>query len=172
MYLARRIIAGGRYMRDRELIVGLKAGLISGLAMAVFLMLYSFSLGAPMMHPFNLIGTLFPTPYGSFFGLGFHFVLAALYGILFFALIYKSNSVYLTLFEGLLFGIFMWAVDTYVILPVFIPEMAYRLPFIARGWFFAHILYGASLVSIPFLEGRAEWGKPRFFKDNFFDESI
>lgn len=79
-------------------------------------------------------------------GMVTHFVVAAVWGAVFALLTRRLHEVGPILTAGLIFGLGVWLLMTYVVLPVFNPVMAARVAMIPMTWLVVHLGYGAGLV--------------------------
>jgi hypothetical protein len=137
---------------------GAIGGVLAGIAMALIAMVTASMMGAGFLAPMKLIAATFygaPALEGGarviMAGLGMHVVTSAIFGITF-AFITR-----LALFTpgGLLagstaFGVAIWALMTYFVLPAIDPVMRNHLA--AAPWFIEHVVFGMALGLTPFFE--------------------
>jgi hypothetical protein len=135
---------------------GISSGLISGLAMALFLMVYC-STGIGFFTPMQLIAGTF---YGSgvesaggtsaAVGLLFHLFNSAIIGLIFAAFIRYSTALMALVF-GVATSILIWVIATFVAVPLLDPPLSRTLSSISGAWLFAHLLFGVFLMVTPSL---------------------
>lgn len=135
---------------------GISSGLISGSAMALFLMVYC-SIGIGFFTPMQLIAGTF---YGSgvesaggtsaAVGLLFHLFNSAIIGLIFAAFIRYSTAPIALVF-GVASSILIWVIATFVAVPLLDLPLSRTLPSIWGAWLFAHLLFGVFLMITPSL---------------------
>lgn len=146
---------------ESELEGGAAAGLVAGCLMMLAFMAWSASLGQGFWMPLQLIG-------GSFLGLrallgGFgagllglvlHLATAAFWGATFASLLGPETTPRQALWAGLVYGVSVWALMTWIGLPVFDRTMEARIGLMPGAWFTCHLIYGAALCATPPLRRR------------------
>jgi hypothetical protein len=142
---------------------GTSAGIIGGVLMLLFLMVANVFLQGDFFLPVRMIaaslmGVEAQTGGAApiLLGLVLHLVVSSLLGI-FFAFVatpVKSLANYLGF--GILYGFALWVVMTYMGLPILNPILGESIQYMTYQWFFAHLIFGASLGLIPFFEYQKE----------------
>jgi hypothetical protein len=140
---------------------GVTAGVIAGLGMAVVTMLYTSFAGLGALLPLRMIAATFFGVDALVGGAGvlaaglvFHLVISAFFGLLFAALTVRPKSTPVAFFGGLAYGIGIWALMTFLVLPFVNPVMAQRVALMFTPWLLAHAVYGGLLVLTPLLRVR------------------
>lgn len=140
---------------------GAASGIIAGAVMGVFAMTYMAWAGAgffalPRGTAASLLGvTALVGGAGTItLGLFLHFVTAAFWGILFASIIRKDTPAGKAFWGGLAYGVGMWAVMIYGVVPVLDPVMQPRVAMMPGAVFIAHLVYGACLFVTPALRRR------------------
>lgn len=136
---------------------GVVAGLIAGMAMEIVAMVHAWAIGAGFWLPAYMIAALWygePALIGGadviIVGMLTHFATAAAFGLLFGLIVGRDFSTGAALVAGLVYGVAIWAVMTYVTLPLFNSVMYERAPSMMPGmWFILHLVYGAFLAFTP-----------------------
>jgi hypothetical protein len=135
---------------------GALAGIVAGLVMAVVMMIYFSVMGAGFWYPVENIAAVFFGIDALLGGAGVvivglltHLLVSALLGMLFASLLQPRTSTGAAFFGGLAYGIGVWVVMTYIILPIFNPTMSARMAVTAGFWFFSHLIYGGFLAFTP-----------------------
>jgi hypothetical protein len=155
------------------LLTGMGAGLLAGLFMAVLLLLYSASVGEGLFFPLQLmagvsygVDVILGGAFITMAGLIVHLLVSAGLGAAF-AVIFRPENRFsrfqLTqkqlILNGCLFGVAVWAIMTYVALPLFNPTMRDRVSLMPAVWFFVNVMFGVTLGALPSmlraLSGRA-----------------
>lgn len=141
---------------------GAAAGIIGGIGMGLVAMLVAMaSTGTwfAFWDPMRLIAATF---YGDaaliggadvvFVGALTHMVVSAFWGVIFGLFVGRRNSAGGALLYGLVYGVAIWAVMTWIALPIFNETMLAHTPESAPGWwFFYHLVYGGLLFCTPLL---------------------
>lgn len=137
------------------------SGVLAGGAMMLTLMTVSASLGQGFWTPLELVGgTLLGlnAVLGGFWagavGLALHLSASAAWGMLFASLLSRETTAGQAFWSGLVYGVAVWAVMTYIGLPVLDRTMEPRVNLIQGAWFACHLLYGACLAWTPALRRR------------------
>jgi hypothetical protein len=141
----------------REAMVpGLISGVIGAVLMGLALMFFAAAIDGDPFQPWRLIAatflreSAFPVtsdvqPGTILFGVALHFVTAILFGI-FFAWIGGYLSVSAAMEWGVIFGLAVWVIMQFGILPVINPYLAAMPP---AQFAIAHIFFGISLGLYP-----------------------
>ena len=142
---------------------GIGAGIIGGIVMAAYAMMHGAAVGIGFWTPMRLIaattngvdaligggGTLI-------WGFMIHIVTAAVWGVIFAALLPRRAGVGAGFGLGLLYGIAVWAVMTFVALALLDPTMQARISLMQGSWFINHLIFGAVTgVLVPAFRTRA-----------------
>ena len=138
------------------IIGGMLAGFISGIIMGATAMIRAGVTGAGFWLPPKLIAAfvlgidaLTSGTGGIILGLGIHFITSLFFGFLF-AIFIQPVTTYIPVFvSGVMYSIAIWAIMTFVGLPL-VNELTIERAFglNPNWWFFYHVIYGASLTSI------------------------
>lgn len=137
---------------------GALGGVIGGIVMAMFAMGVAAMKHLGYLMPLKLIAaTLFGTEAlrgGAgvlLVGLMIHMVASVAWGIIFAAVFRKELSPSNGIPIGAGFGIFVWAVMTFVVLPLVNPIMRESVSMMPGGWFIGHVLFGMGVGLAPLL---------------------
>lgn len=135
---------------------GLFAGLIAGIVMAMVAMIRASALGLGFWLPVKQIAALW---YGTqalivgagaiWAGLLSHMMMSVLFGILFGAAVGRDISVGGSFAAGLVYGIVIWAVMTWIVLPFANEVMLERVTLMPWWWFGYHLIFGGMLLLTP-----------------------
>lgn len=135
---------------------GSLVGAMGGLAMALILCLQSFFVGNGFWFPMQLQSGMFYGDNAILGGLGptavgllVHFVSASVLGIVFALFLRPRTPGTDAVAFGLIYGIILWALQSYIWLPAFNPTMGDRVALIPGWWFLSHLAYGAMMGLIP-----------------------
>jgi hypothetical protein len=160
--MATRTYADPYYRDGRGIVLGgIISGVIAGIVMAMFAMGYAAMMGMGLLTPLRLIGaTLFGVD--ALIGGGIvlmasliiHMMVSAVLGIIFAALLPRTAGAGKAAILGVVYGIVVWAVNTYITLPIVNPTMSARIPIMAGAFWFEHVLFGAFLGTAPALVRR------------------
>ncbi len=117
--------------------------------MAMFTMIEAAWTGAGLLMPLKLIAAAL---FGKealaggvgvlLVGLMIHMMASVIWGVLFAALYPRRIAPRNALPIGVIYGVVLWAVMTFVALPVVNPVMRASVAMMAGGWFLAHVLFG------------------------------
>lgn len=83
-----------------------------------------------------------------------HLVCAAFWGALFSSLIRRRESAAGAFWEGIVYGVGVWLVMSYIGLPIFDRTMIPRVALRPDWWFYQHLIFGACLCVTPALRRR------------------
>lgn len=138
---------------------GVMAGLIGGSFVALWSMASAAFAGYAFMFPFNLLGATFEGPQALvggpgvvLWGLSVHLAVSVILGILYAFMVRPEVQNITSLFGGIVYGMAILAVMTYVVLPWANPVLHQRVWMMPTSWFFTHALYGLGVASVPMLE--------------------
>jgi|SRR6185437_2493070 len=132
------------------LLGGALAGVLGGIIMGIVATLWGVATVAGPLAPWQAIAGTFFGPMSfvgdagvTAIGVLTHLSIAGFWGVVFAAITVKARSAGRLFGLGILYGIAVWALMTYVIAPVFDATMAARIPMMFIFWFFLHWVYGA-----------------------------
>lgn len=135
---------------------GIAAGLVGGILMIGFMMVYADRTGAGATTPLKALGGLVygveamvAGPPAIAAGVAIQLGFSILIGILFALCMSRETSTTAALFTGILVGVAIWAAMYWYILPLENPTMAARTALIPQAYFIAHVLFGAGLATTP-----------------------
>ena len=146
---------------------GALAGLIAGMVMGLVAMFHALSSGMSFWLPMQqiagvvygveaVLGGVGPTVVGIII----HLALSACFGLLF-GLIVARLPMRGTLWLGLAYGVAIWLVASFAILPAINPTMQDRVAIMPGWWFGLHMIFGAVLsLASPFGRNFAERATP------------
>lgn len=151
----------------REIVgAGVTAGIAGGGAMAAFLLVWSAWRGPSALAAVQAMGGLF---YGRgavgggggpiFWGLAIHFAVSVALGVLFAAVVHRQTDPLAAVTGGLLYGLAVWAVMTFVVVPIVDPALREFVSDRMFGWLAAHVPFGIALGVAPQLRRLAR-GEP------------
>ncbi len=135
---------------------GLTAGIIAGLVMAAVYMIRDWAQGMGFWLPVKNIAA---TYYGVealvgggwtiFLGLVTHVVVSAFWGLVFAWVGGARISTGAAFFAGLLYGIAIWALMSFAVLPAINTTMLDRVSMQPGWWFGYHLIFGGMLLVTP-----------------------
>jgi hypothetical protein len=138
---------------------GAFTGLVAGLAMALCAMLGAAGAGERFFLPAELVAAALYGPQALgrtdaiFAGVVVHLLVAAAWGMLFAAIVTTPTTRFETFLGGLFYGIFIWVVMTFVVLPLADPTMHARALADAGFSLVDHLIFGAGMaLLIPIRE--------------------
>lgn len=139
---------------------GMASGLLAGCAMALSLCTFAAATGIGFLTPLQLMAaTFFGTqtqPGGAIstaVGLLLHLLIAVVIGVAFASLVRYSTTVMAMIF-GIAASVLIWAITTFVAVPLLDPALWRVLPRVRTGWFVSHLLFGICLMVTPSLVTR------------------
>ncbi len=139
-----------RISESGVIIGGAIAGLIGGVIMGGTVTLWCLALGMGASTPWQAVAATFYGPLAfvgaagvTAIGVLLFIALAMAIGVIFSVLTYNATRSWPLIFWGVLFGTAVWAVMTYVFVPIFDPTLGARISFFAAFWLFLHWIYGA-----------------------------
>ncbi|GEJ56023.1 hypothetical protein [Anaeromyxobacter diazotrophicus] len=142
------------------------AGTLAGAAMALFFALLGTWRGLGWLGVLQGIGGVF---YGwaamgagppAFWGLVLHFAVSVALGVLFAAIVRRNAEPLASVTAGLMFGLAVWAVMTWVVIRVIDRPLADVVDHMAFGWLAAHVVFGLVLGLASQLRGIAAGEEP------------
>lgn len=146
------------HLRGAAARAGAMAGLTAGVLMGLAAMLREYATGLGFFFPLQQIAAVlfgFEALVGGgwviFSGLLIHLLVSAILGSIFGAIMgsraLNRND---ALLGGLIYGVVVWFVMSFLVLPWANPAMDARTELHSGWWFFYHIVYGFFLVLTPF----------------------
>jgi hypothetical protein len=140
---------------------GAAAGLIGGVLMAGWAIISALIHGQGPFAPFALFGATFVGieallggPGAIALGIALHLCMSLLLGVVFAAIVGRDPVQSFAVFAGVLFGIAVLLVMTFVITPAVDPVLRERIPMMRGSWVIQHILYGLGVACVPWLRRR------------------
>lgn len=138
---------------------GVETGVVAGIAMAMVTMLTSYFMGTGFLTPLLLISATFFGQAALAGGVGviaagvvLHMMNSAVFGVIFAYITRQASSGGTYLWAGLAFGIAIWAMITFAVLPVADPIMRQHVAMTPIPWFVNHLVFGAMLALTPYFE--------------------
>jgi uncharacterized membrane protein YagU involved in acid resistance len=135
---------------------GVLAGLVSGTGMALVSMLISTVFGDEAFFPMKLIGATFFGVEAIIGGLSVilaglltHYLLSVLFGVIFASLTKSEFTVFISFWEGIIYGVGIWSVMNYIVLPILNPTMNDRVALSPSSFFLEHLVFGGLLLFTP-----------------------
>lgn len=150
---------GSRSMRRAAVLAcGSATGLVAGTLMGVAAMIHAGSVG---LDPFGPVRQVAAVWYGidaliggeGIIGVGVltHLAVSMVLGVLFAALGPRRGGPAVALVSALAFGTLVWAVFSWVLLPLADPIMHERVRLFPSAWYLMHLMFGALLTPAPHL---------------------
>ena len=158
---------------SREVAVhGARAGLLAGVALGVVEIAASSMLSDDASLPFDFAAALivgpetllpaFPLAASLALGIVLHVLLSIVFGVVFLEALALTHQLsarpLLMLLYGMLFGVTVWEINFFAVLPVIAPELTGRLHPAAQLW---NGIVSYSLVYGPVLAAYVIWVRPR-----------
>ena len=154
------VLSKGKMISSRQMLVaGLGTGLMAGLGMISLLMIRSWFLGTGLWFPAKMIASMLlglsayvgglPT---VLIGLAIHFLISIFWGGIYGIFAGRIVQPLWSILASLFFGILVWWVTFYFILPFVGSEMLARVRLDQNWWLYGHLFYGSFFISIPALE--------------------
>lgn len=138
------------------LVSGVLTGVIAGFVMTAILCAHFAVVGLGFWLPVQLFSGMF---YGAdailggtgptIVGLAMALVASSVAGFIFSLILRPRTPTSDALAFGLIFGIVMWALRTYLVLPAFNQTLSDRVTLIPGWWFFSHLAFGACMGLLP-----------------------
>jgi hypothetical protein len=140
---------------------GAVAGLIGGVVMALFAMLYGATLGSGLLTPLKLVAAtwrgvdaLTGGAGAVLLGLLTHLAVAIGWGVLFSWAVRREAQSVVTVGWGLVFGVGVMIIMRFFVLSWADATLRQRIPFSRGAWLVGHLLFGACLGLVPWLQHR------------------
>jgi len=134
-------------------------GVIAGVIMAFVAMLTTAAQGlgfwlVPKMIAATFLGVdaLVGGAGAIILGVIIHLIVSALFGLLFAFLTPRIISASSDFGLGIIYGVIIWAVMTFIILPIGNEVMRDRVALMPFAWFVQHLVFGGSLALTPYFE--------------------
>lgn len=138
---------------------GTMAGMIGGGFVAIWSMASAAFAGYGMLFPLNLLGSTFDGPQAlvggtgvMFWGLSVHLATSIILGIIYAFMVRPEVQNMTSLIGGVIYGMVVLAVMTYVVLPWANPVLQQRVWMMPSSWFLIHAVFGLGVASVPMLE--------------------
>ena len=122
----------------KNIIVGVRAGLIGGLLMAVFAMIF---IGVDQSAGAGLVAL----------GAVLHLLTAALLGVVFTGFLARGRRGVPAVLSGIAYGCAVFVLMTFVVLPVVDSALVSRVAVMPGVWLAAHVLFGLGVGSVQAL---------------------
>jgi hypothetical protein len=144
---------------------GFLGGLYAGLGAGLIACLISGATGGGFAVPFRLTAASVMGPFALVAGPGAVALGAALYlavsmlwGYVFATFVSRSTAWGAALWGGLLFGVAVWAIETFIGLPIVNAVKESRVAMMPGSWFLENLLFGLLLYRTPHFKRR--YGEP------------
>lgn len=140
---------------------GATAGLIGGALMAGWAVIAALINGQGPFAPFALFGATFvgveallggPGPVAL--GIALHLCMSVLLGVVFAAIVGRDPARSFAAFAGVLYGVAVLLVMTFLLTPVVDPVLRERIPMMRGAWVIQHVLFGLGVAWVPWLRRR------------------
>ena len=135
---------------------GTTAGLVAGVITALVTALYGGIVGMGFLTPFKLtaagfLGTSALVGSGGtvLLGVGLYLLASAFWGWVFASFVSRNTTPGAAFWGGLLFGVAVWAIETFISLPLLNRVMESRVAMMPGYWFFENLLFGCLLYMTP-----------------------
>lgn len=135
------------------------AGIIAGIIMAIVSMLITAAMGmgfwlVPKMIAATFLGVdaLVGGAGAVILGVIVHLIVSAILGLIFAFLTPRIISASSDFGLGIVFGVVVWAVMTFIVLPLINDVMRDRVALMPFAWFIEHLVFGGSLALTPYFE--------------------
>ncbi len=140
---------------------GVMAGLIAGVAMALYLMIDAAVAGVGAWLPLRLVAgsfqgvrALISGPGTILVGLLLHLLISALFGGIFAVLLGNRNPGVITIVYGWAYAMAILLLMTFIVLPRIDMTMASRVRVIPIEWLMAHLVFGTAVALTPLVHLR------------------
>jgi hypothetical protein len=138
------------------LCVGALAGVVGGVLMGLWGMIAGAASGQGPLAQLKLIGATFVGvdalvggPGFVVWGLCLHLLVSAGWGVVFALVVGRDAAQSFALVVGLLFGVAVLAIMTFLVLPAADPILRQRVPMMRGSWIVQHVLYGVGVAMFP-----------------------
>jgi uncharacterized membrane protein (DUF441 family) len=155
-YLRKDVLSERNVSLGVILRAGVLSGTVAGVIMALVSMLSSSFVGMEFFLPAKLIAATWFGVDALIGGSGIilagivtHLVISAAVGAGFAGVTLRNYSVGQAFASGAAYGVFVWAVATFLFLPVMNPTMDTRMALTPGIWFVVHLVYGGVLCLTP-----------------------
>lgn len=135
---------------------GIVAGLIGGIAMGMVAMIRAAIVGTGFFTPMQLIAATFYGPdalqagaSSIIVGMCGHLFNSALFGLIFGLVVGRRWSITGALTLGLAWGVVIWLIMTWIVLPAVDNTMRQAVEDMSVWWFIYHLVFGAGLLFTP-----------------------
>lgn len=159
--MARDVMAWNDRFSASTIAAGAVAGMIGGILMAAFAMMYAEMTGMGLLAPLHMIGATFAGPEALvggggvlLYGLILHMMTSAAWGALFAVLLPRGATAAAATGWGVLFALVALVVMYFGVLPWANPTMFTRVPMMIGAFIVEHLLFGVGLGLTPVLERR------------------
>lgn len=140
-----------------DILPGAVTGMLAGVLMAMYAMVHGAMVGIGFWTPVTLIAAslmglnaLVSGVSATALGIVMHMAVSAGFGILFVFLLPRNTGAGAALAAGVGFAVGVWALMTFVALPLVNPVMSARVALMPMSWFINHLFFGAGLGLAPF----------------------
>lgn len=148
--------------------IGIGAGIVAAVAMAVWSMTIAAAEGLGFWLPVQLIAATFLGVNAIVGGVGtivfgfiLHFITASAWGVVFAALLSRTTPLPAAALIGILYGLGVWAVMRFLVLPWLDPTMSVRVSVLWWSFLVGHLIYGFALgLLVPMFRRAARTGAP------------
>ena len=144
--------ADERPSRRAYLLAGIGSGVIAGLVTAYLVILQSIAAQLGPWYPARLVAAAFlgvsSLVRGSeavLLGLAVHLAVSVLLALIFTTMVRRDTVAAFALLAGSSFGAIVWAVATFLVLPIADPVMSSRLAWYPAWWFADNLIFGGLL---------------------------
>jgi len=144
---------------------GAAGGLFAGAFAGIFACLYSAFSGGGFLMPLSTTAASVLGPQalvdgarGAALGAALYLSVSMLWGWVFASFVSRNTTPAAALFGGLLFGAAVWAIESFIALPIVNTIKESRVALEPAGWFFENVLFGALLYLTPYFKRR--YGEP------------
>jgi len=143
---------------------GIAAGIIGGGVMAAFMTVYAAITRDDMLMPLRVLGATFYGP-GALaennagilvWGFAVHLLTSSVLGVIFAWLAVPGIPPRAALVSGIVYGMLVLLVMTYLVLPWSNPTLYNRIPMMMSAWWMAHILFGMCIPLAPAFVRRSQ----------------
>jgi hypothetical protein len=151
----------GARRQEALVLPGIQAGVAAGIVMALLLMCVSAAKGLGFWQPLNEIASsilgvdaLIAGAGAAVLGAAILLIVSAIFGVLFSSIFRPSPGGSPSVSWGVLYGVAIWLVMTFAVLPSADSTMRARVALMPGWWFVSVLVYGACLAASPILRRR------------------